>query len=108
MSKLDKYLRLDKAPNFICAGCTHGVAWTAMVRAIDNLKLIQNETIMACAIGCRSISISHLSGHRMEEHWRLHRELSWQIRKRMLFSSWVTAMLWLSAGITSFMRAGEI
>ncbi len=52
MSKLDKYLRLDKAPNFICAGCTHGVAWTAMVRAIDNLKLIQNETIMACAIGC--------------------------------------------------------
>ncbi len=56
MSKLDKYLRLDKAPNFICAGCTHGVAWTAMVRAIDNLKLIQNETIMACAIGCGPVA----------------------------------------------------
>ncbi len=52
MSKLDKYLRMDMMPNFTCPGCTHGVAWTAMVRAIDNLKLVQSQTIMTCAIGC--------------------------------------------------------
>jgi len=52
MSKLDKYLRLDMMPHFTCPGCTHGTAWAAMVRAIDQLGLNQNETIMVCAIGC--------------------------------------------------------
>ena len=52
MSKLDKYLRLDMMPHFTCTGCTHGIAWASMVRAIDQLGLNQNETIMVCAIGC--------------------------------------------------------
>lgn len=52
MSKLDKYLRLNLMPNFTCSGCTHGIAWAAMVRAIDKLGLDQNKTIMVCAIGC--------------------------------------------------------
>ena len=52
MSKLDKYLRLDMFPHFTCPGCTHGTALAAMVRAIDELGLNQNETVMVCAIGC--------------------------------------------------------
>lgn len=52
MSKLDKYLRLNQMPHFACPGCTHGVAWASMIRAIDKLRLDQNKTIMVCAIGC--------------------------------------------------------
>jgi len=52
MSKLDKYLRLDLMPHFACPGCTHGIAWASMVRAIDSLGLDQDNTIMVCAIGC--------------------------------------------------------
>ncbi len=52
MSKLDKYLRLDQFPHFACSGCGHGIALSAMVRAIDKLRLDQNTTIMVCAIGC--------------------------------------------------------
>ncbi len=52
MGKLDKYLRLDQMPHFACPGCTHGIAWASMVRAIDELGLDQSETIMVCAIGC--------------------------------------------------------
>jgi 2-oxoglutarate/2-oxoacid ferredoxin oxidoreductase subunit beta len=52
MGKLDKYLRLDQMPHFACPGCTHGIAWASMVRAIDELGLDQSETVMVCAIGC--------------------------------------------------------
>src|SRR6056297_3872615 len=52
MSKFDKYLLTDQMPHFTCPGCTHGIAWQAMIRAIDNLDLSQEETVMVCAIGC--------------------------------------------------------
>lgn len=52
MGKLDKYLRLDQMPHFTCPGCTHGIAWASMVRAIDQLGLDQSETVLVCAIGC--------------------------------------------------------
>jgi len=52
MGKLDKYLRLDLMPHFTCPGCTHGIAWASMVRAVDELGLDQSETVMVCAIGC--------------------------------------------------------
>jgi len=52
MGKLDKYLLLDQMPHFACPGCTHGIAWASMIRAIDQLGLDQSETVMVCAIGC--------------------------------------------------------
>ncbi len=52
MSKLDRYLRTDIMPTFICPGCTHGTAWQSLIRAIDDLGLNQNKTAMVCAIGC--------------------------------------------------------
>ena len=52
MGKLDKYLRVDLMPHFTCPGCTHGIAWTSMVRAADQLGLDQSKTVMVCAIGC--------------------------------------------------------
>ena len=52
MGKLDKYLRLNLMPTFTCPGCTHGIAWASMIRAIDKIGLNQSETVMVCAIGC--------------------------------------------------------
>lgn len=52
MGKLDKYLRLDLMPHFACPGCTHGIAWASMVRAIDELGFDQSKTVIVCAIGC--------------------------------------------------------
>ncbi len=52
MSKLDKYLRTDQMPHFACPGCTHGTAWAAMIRSIEQLGLDKNKTVMVCAIGC--------------------------------------------------------
>ena len=52
MSKLDNLLRTDQMPHFACPGCTHGTAWKSMLKAVEDLGLDQDKTVMVCAIGC--------------------------------------------------------
>ncbi|RCW77842.1 hypothetical protein DER71_1723, partial [Halanaerobium sp. DL-01] len=52
MSKLDNLLRTEQMPHFACPGCTHGTAWKSMLKAVEDLGLEQDKTVMVCAIGC--------------------------------------------------------
>jgi 2-oxoglutarate/2-oxoacid ferredoxin oxidoreductase subunit beta len=49
---IDKYIKADEFPLFICPGCTHGTVTNAFVKVADELKLDKDKTILVCAIGC--------------------------------------------------------
>jgi len=48
------YLRQDKFPHIWCGGCGAGVATKAILRAIHNRGLSQDEVAMVSGIGCSS------------------------------------------------------
>ncbi|MFH1728072.1 MAG: 2-oxoacid:ferredoxin oxidoreductase subunit beta [Pseudomonadota bacterium] len=50
----EHYLREDKFPHILCAGCSHGSILKAIIRAIDALGLHRDETAMISGIGCSS------------------------------------------------------
>jgi 2-oxoglutarate ferredoxin oxidoreductase subunit beta len=50
----EKYLRMDKMPHIWCPGCGNGIVLQAMIRAIDQLKLDKNNTVIVSGIGCSS------------------------------------------------------
>jgi len=49
-----KYLRNDRFPHIWCPGCGHGIVMQALVRAIHNVGLDQNKTVIVSGIGCSS------------------------------------------------------
>ncbi len=50
-----QYLRTKKQfPNVWCAGCGIGTVMGAIIRAIDSLKLPQDDVVMVSGIGCSS------------------------------------------------------
>ncbi len=49
---LDKYLRMSKLPHIWCPGCGHGIITQAIVRAIDELGLDTDKTVVVSGIGC--------------------------------------------------------
>lgn len=49
-----KYLRADMMPTIWCPGCGHGIIMGAVIRAIDQLGLDQNKTVIVSGIGCAS------------------------------------------------------
>jgi 2-oxoglutarate ferredoxin oxidoreductase subunit beta len=51
---LEKYFRMDKLPHIWCPGCGHGILMGAVVRAINNLQLPQDEICIVSGIGCSS------------------------------------------------------
>lgn len=59
MFDIQKYLRLEMFPHMLCPGCGHGIVLGALLRAIDSLKLSQNEVVVVSGIGCSS----RLSGY---------------------------------------------
>ncbi|WP_294964466.1 2-oxoglutarate ferredoxin oxidoreductase subunit beta [Sulfurimonas sp.] len=48
----DKYLRLEKMPTLWCWGCGDGVILKAFVRAVDKMKLNQDDVCVVSGIGC--------------------------------------------------------
>jgi 2-oxoglutarate/2-oxoacid ferredoxin oxidoreductase subunit beta len=54
MFDFQKYLRLEMFPHILCPGCGHGIVLGAMLRAIDSLKLSQDEVVVVSGIGCSS------------------------------------------------------
>ncbi|MBZ5540038.1 MAG: 2-oxoacid:ferredoxin oxidoreductase subunit beta [Acidobacteriia bacterium] len=59
MFDIQKYLRLEMFPHMLCPGCGHGIVLGALLRAIDSLKLSQDEVVVVSGIGCSS----RLSGY---------------------------------------------
>ncbi|MDF2630148.1 MAG: korB [Symbiobacteriaceae bacterium] len=49
-----KYLRQDRLPHIWCPGCGHGIVMQALVRAIHNVGLSQDKTVIVSGIGCSS------------------------------------------------------
>lgn len=49
-----KYLRVDKFPHIWCAGCGNGIAFGALLRAIDKTGWSKNEIVLVSGIGCSS------------------------------------------------------
>ncbi len=57
---LRKYLRLDKIPHIWCPGCGHGTILNSLVRAVDNVGLEQENTVIVSGIGCSSRAPGYL------------------------------------------------
>lgn len=50
----DKYLRTNKLPHIWCSGCGNGIVVNAMIRAIENVGIKQEEIVLVSGIGCSS------------------------------------------------------
>ncbi|MEK7375694.1 MAG: 2-oxoacid:ferredoxin oxidoreductase subunit beta [Candidatus Margulisiibacteriota bacterium] len=60
LKDLKKYLRLDKFPHIWCPGCGNGIVLQAVIRAVDNLKIEQNNIAVVSGIGCSSRAAGYL------------------------------------------------
>lgn len=55
MPKTHEYLRMDdRFPHVWCPGCGIGIMFSALIRAIDSLKLPREKIVLASGIGCTS------------------------------------------------------
>lgn len=60
-SKLvEKYFRTDSLPHIWCPGCGNGIVTRAIVKAIDNLNLNQEDVCIVSGIGCSSRASGYL------------------------------------------------
>lgn len=60
MSVAEKYLRMNKMPHIWCPGCGNGIVLAALLRAIDQLQLDKNNTVVVSGIGCSSRASGYL------------------------------------------------
>ena len=61
-SKLvDKYFRADHLPQIWCQGCGNGIILHDVVKAIDNLKLDVDKTVIVSGIGCSARAAGYLN-----------------------------------------------
>lgn len=58
--ELRKYFRLDRLPHIWCPGCGNGIVVGALVRAVHELNLDQNEVVVVSGIGCSSRASGYL------------------------------------------------
>ncbi len=58
---LTKYYRREGFPTIWCPGCGIGTVVSAMVRAIDNLGLNHDDTVIVTGIGCSGIIYNYLN-----------------------------------------------
>ncbi|NLX62847.1 MAG: 2-oxoacid:ferredoxin oxidoreductase subunit beta [Tissierellia bacterium] len=57
---IEKYYRTERLPHIWCPGCGNGIVLKAIVKAIDNLNLNQNEVCVVSGIGCSSRATGYL------------------------------------------------
>ncbi|HHY61297.1 MAG TPA: 2-oxoacid:ferredoxin oxidoreductase subunit beta [Clostridia bacterium] len=58
--ELKKYFRLQRFPHIWCPGCGNGIVVGALVRAIHELQLDQNQVVVVSGIGCSSRASGYL------------------------------------------------
>lgn len=51
---VNNYLRKNMMPHIWCPGCGNGMVTSAFLRAVDDLKLDPNHTVIVSGIGCSS------------------------------------------------------
>jgi 2-oxoglutarate ferredoxin oxidoreductase subunit beta len=52
--ELRQYFRLNRLPHIWCPGCGNGIVVGALVRAIHDQGLNQDEVVIVSGIGCSS------------------------------------------------------
>src|SRR5512135_461546 len=50
----DQYIRGGKLPHIWCPGCTYGIVFKSLLRAVDSLKLNRDDIALVSGIGCSS------------------------------------------------------
>lgn len=49
---IDKFMRINRLPHIWCPGCGIGITMNALIRAVDNVQLKQEEVVVVTGIGC--------------------------------------------------------
>lgn len=57
---VQKYFREGNLPHIWCPGCSHGIVTRALVKAIDDLNLDKDNTVIVSGIGCSSRAPGYL------------------------------------------------
>ncbi|CCQ92669.1 2-oxoglutarate synthase subunit korB [[Clostridium] ultunense Esp] len=57
---VEKYYRTESLPHIWCPGCGNGIVTRAIVKAIDNIGLNQNDVCIVSGIGCSSRASGYL------------------------------------------------
>lgn len=57
----EKYLRVGKLPHIWCPGCGHGIVTQAIIRAIDEVGLDTEKTVIVSGIGCSSRASGYMN-----------------------------------------------
>ena len=55
-----QYIRKEKMPHIWCAGCGHGTVMKSILRALDKLKVNQDDVVVVSGIGCSSRTPGYL------------------------------------------------
>lgn len=58
---INKYFRPEHLPQIWCQGCGNGIILHDVVKAIDNLKLDTDKTVIVSGIGCSSRAAGYLN-----------------------------------------------
>lgn len=58
---IEKYFRPEHLPQIWCQGCGNGIILRDVVKAIDNLKLDVDKTVIVSGIGCSSRAAGYLN-----------------------------------------------
>ena len=58
--KLHKYIRKEKFPTALCAGCGHGIVLSALLKSIDDLELNQRDIVIVSDNGCIGLVAGYL------------------------------------------------
>ncbi len=58
---MEKHLRSTKLPHIWCPGCGHGIVTQALIRAIEELNIDTEKTVVVSGIGCSSRAPGYLN-----------------------------------------------
>ncbi|ATW24416.1 thiamine pyrophosphate-dependent enzyme [Candidatus Formimonas warabiya] len=56
----EKYFRSDRLPHIWCPGCGNGIVLGAFARAMEELNIDKNETVVVSGIGCSSRATTYV------------------------------------------------
>lgn len=57
----EDYLRMNRLPHIWCPGCGHGIALSALLRAIDKLNYEKDDIAIISGIGCSSRAAGYMN-----------------------------------------------
>lgn len=58
---IEKYIRKEHLPHIWCAGCGNGIVLSALVEAIDSLKVDKSKICIVSGIGCSSRAAQYMN-----------------------------------------------